>query len=51
MVKAYIIATVQGVPTEGKELDELIDEVTKYAIEFSIQIAPKAFGLYLKEKW
>jgi len=51
LLKAYIIATVQGVPTEGKEFDELVNDIHQYAIEFAIEIAPKAFELYLKEKW
>ena len=42
LLKAYIIETIQDVPTEGKEFDELLEEVNKYAIEFAIQIAPKA---------
>ena len=51
LLKAYIVTTVQGVPTEGKEFDELLEDVNKYAIEFATQIVPKAFELYLREKW
>lgn len=51
LLKAYIISTIQGVPTEGEDFDKLLEDVNKYAIEFATQVTPEAFRLYLKEKW
>ena len=51
LIRQYLLALVQGAPTEGKEFDKLVNDIHQYAIEFAIEIAPKAFELYLKEKW